>query len=113
MFDRSKTLNGYGSSPLSHISSEAGVFTLLLTAKVVFSFLWQVTESVEQEFPHFIMDQFLLGYKTVVMSIRDNYCFCMRKSVLKFGNQRPEKRLCYILFELTKRGILFLGVGIG
>ena len=58
----------------------------LLTAEVAFTFLRVPNELFKQEFSHFIIDEFLLGYETVVMSIGDHYNFCMRKSVLKFGN---------------------------
>lgn len=44
------------------------------------------TELLKQEFSHFIIDQLLLGYETVVMSIGDHDNVCMRKSVLKFGD---------------------------
>ena len=40
----------------------------------------------EQEFPHFIIDQFLLCYETKMMAIGDHYNFCVGKSVMKFGN---------------------------
>ena len=60
-----------------------------------------------------MIGQFLLGYETVVMSIRDHYDFCMRKSALEFGHQRVEKRLFYRSMEFMKCGFLFLGVGIG
>jgi hypothetical protein len=64
-----------------------GVSTSLLTAAVAFALLRVPNPaSFNQEFSHFIVDQFLLGYETVVMTIGDHYCFCMRKSALKFGN---------------------------
>ena len=71
-------------------------------------------ELIDQKFPHFIIDQFFLDDETVVMAIRDRYNFCMRKPVLKFGNQGPEKKAyCYISLKLIKCGFLFLSVDIG
>jgi len=70
------------------------------------------TELLKQELSRFTIDQFLVGDETVVMSVRELDDFCMRKSVLIFGNDGPEIRGSYISIELSKCGFLFLGVGV-
>src|SRR5215208_876682 len=67
----------------------------------------------KQKFSHFAVDQFLLGHETVVMSVWDHYDLCMRKSVLKFGNQGFEKWFCDVSLKLIECSYLLLGVDVG
>ena len=56
-------------------------------AAVAFVFLRESSpELFKQELSHFVVDQILLDYKTVMMSIGDLDDFGMRKPALKFGN---------------------------
>lgn len=65
----------------------AGAFAYFLAAVVTFTFLRILnTALIKQELSHFIIDQFFLGYEAVMMSVRNDYNFCMRKSALEFGN---------------------------
>lgn len=60
---------------------------------------------------HLCVDQVFLGDKAVVMSVGDLDDLCVRKGLLRPGDQRLEKGLPDVLKEFIEGGLLCLRVG--